>query len=176
MKAKNIFLTLVCAAAIFSFTACGNAKDDATTPTTVSDNTAQDENVQIANPWVSCETLQEAEKNTGYSFEIPQNISRYARTYIQTLDKEITEVRYQNKEKVDDCIIIRKGVGTDDISGDYNEYKETDKTTVDKNEVVLKGNDGKIMLATWTSNGFAYSVCTPGMSKADTVKIIEQIK
>ena len=39
-----------------------------------------------------------------------------------------------------------------------------------------QGNDGKVMLATWTDAGYTYSVSTPEISAGEMETIIRQIK
>ena len=39
-----------------------------------------------------------------------------------------------------------------------------------------QGNDGKVMLATWTDAGYTYSVSTPGLSESEMENIIHQIE
>ena len=48
--------------------------------------------------------------------------------------------------------------GSDDISGDYNTYRQKKQITVNGASVTLKGNNGKINVATWSSNGYSYSI------------------
>lgn len=180
MKAKAIILTVACAAAVFSLTACNTPKKTTdTTPISTSDianNTSNEDNVQIANPWTACDTLADAEKIAGFNLEIPTSVDRYDIENIQAISKEIIEINYQHKEKTDEYITIRKGIGSEDISGDYNEYEETKDVAVGTYEVTLKSNSGKVMLAVWTSGDYSYSVYTSGMSEDEIIKIAEQMK
>ena len=59
----------------------------------------------------------------------------------------------------------RKGLGGDDISGDYNTYDVTEEQTIDGHTVLCKGNDGLIYTATWTDGTYSYAVmCDAGMN------------
>ena len=55
-------------------------------------------------------------------------------------------------------VLFRKAVGSEDISGDYNEYASVTEQDVNGRTVTLKG-DGKLTyLAIWTDGEFSYSV------------------
>ena len=62
------------------------------------------------------------------------------------------------QKKTHEGLRIRKAVGTDDISGDYNEYKEENVVKVGELEVTEKGNDGNISVASWTDGTYSYSI------------------
>lgn len=69
--------------------------------------------------------------------------------------------------------VCRKSEGTDDNSGQYTEYAETQKMTVDDRSVTLKGADGIYELAWWTDGEYAYSVwLSDGVSQAEWEDLI----
>lgn len=178
MKTQKLILSLVCAATIFSFTACTspNKTNTITNTSTASTSTeipASDNNVQIPNPWVDCSSLEDAAKLAGFSLQVPEQIDNYPDILIQSIEKEIIQVIYQNDTS---SIMIRKGVGMDDISGDYNEYNESSTETINEHQVTEKGNDGKVYLAIWSDSDYAYSISTPGMTSDEVAAIIAQIK
>ena len=51
----------------------------------------------------------------------------------------------------DNRLFVRKEAGDMDISGDYNIYAEESTVTVGAYSVTLKGNDGMVSTAIWTS-------------------------
>ena len=165
-------LVLMCATTMTSMAACG-AKEPVTpevTKAVTETKTAEEqetvsETVGMPNPWTDCKNLNEAEKIDGYT-----------RTMIQTLDKEVIQVFYEKDDQSDSTILIRKGIGSDDISGDYNTYNEKTQLDINKNQIMEQGNDGKVMLATWTDAGYTYSVSTPGLSESEMENIIQQIE
>ena len=53
---------------------------------------------------------------------------------------------------------IRKAKGTDDISGDYNEYKDVEIVKVRDIEVTEKGSDGDIAVVTWNDGTYSYAI------------------
>ena len=52
----------------------------------------------------------------------------------------------------------RKARGTEDISGDYNEYQNEKHLTVNNWDILLKGNSEKYTLAVWTDGTYAYAL------------------
>ena len=180
---KKLMLVLMCAATMTSTIACG-AKEPVTTEVTkavTETKTAEEqemvgETVGTPNPWTDCKNLNEAENNTGFSITVPENIDGYTRTMIQTLDQEVIQVFYEKDDQSDNMILIRKGTGADNISGDYNKYNEKTHLNINNCDVTEQGNDGKVMLATWTNAGYTYSVSTPEISAEEMENIIQQIK
>jgi len=92
-------------------------------------STTQSQDYGVPNPFEIVDTLDEAAKIAGFSLEAPTEGLR-----------------------------IRKANGTDDISGDYNEYKEVNVVKVGELEVTEKGNDGNISIASWTDGTYSYSI------------------
>ena len=121
------------------------------------------ENIQIPNPWQECTSLEEAGKLAGFSFTAPESVDGYTERYIAAIENEIAQVIFSNGD--DSELYFRKGVGGDDISGDYNTYDVTEEQTIDGHTVLCKGNDGLIYTATWTDGTYSYAVmCNAGMS------------
>lgn len=52
----------------------------------------------------------------------------------------------------------RKAKGTEDISGDWNEYSNERHLTVNNLDILLKGNSEKYTLASWTDGTYAYAL------------------
>ena len=158
-------LVLMCATTMTSMAACG-AKEPVTpevTKAVTETKTAEEqetvsETVGMPNPWTDCKNLNEAEDNVGFSI------------------KEVIQVFYEKDDQSDSTILIRKGIGSDDISGDYNTYNEKTQLNINKNQIMEQGNDGKVMLATWTDAGYTYSVSTLGLSESEMENIIQQIE
>ena len=183
IKMRKLMLVLMCATTMTSMAACG-AKEPVTpevTKAVTETKTAEEqetvsETVGMPNPWTDCKNLNEAEDNVGFSITVPEKIDGYTRTMIQTLDKEVIQVFYEKDDQSDSTILIRKGIGSDDISGDYNTYNEKTQLDINKHQIMEQGNDGKVMLATWTDAGYTYSVSTPGLSESEMENIIQQIE
>lgn len=119
-------------------------------------STAASDTTQIPNPWTECSTLADAAALTGYDFTVPDSVDGYTDTSITVLtDEQLTEVQYTTGS---DRLCLRKAPGSDDISGDYNQYAESNAVDVDGRSVTLQGNDGQVQLATWLDGDYTYSI------------------
>ena len=134
----------------FSGTACTAQSGSGTAA-----DAASSENVQIPNPWVDCKTIEEAQTLAGFDFQLPETPDGYTIDNISVIKDEIIQVIYTKGEQE---LCIRKGVGTEDISGDYNVYDTTVTKELIANNATLKGNDGKFRLAIWNDGEYAYAV------------------
>lgn len=123
------------------------------------------ENIQIPDPWQECTSLEEAGKLAGFSFTVPETVDGYTERYIAAIEGDIAQVIFSNGDEDDSTLYFRKGLGGNDISGDYNTYDVTEEQTIDGHTVLCKGNDGLIYTATWTDGEYSYAVmCDAGMS------------
>lgn len=129
------------------------------------DEESAGENTQIPNPWQEYKTVSEAAKAAGVSFSAPDELAGYKASYIQAMSG-IVEVRYSDGSNE---ITVRKGNGTDDISGDYNVYKNVSEKEIGGVTVTLKGNNGGINSASWTDGTNSYSVYSENELPADLV-------
>lgn len=145
---------LACSALLaVSLAACSQpAASDASSTSSV----ATSDSAQIPNPWTDCTTLADAAALTGYDFTVPDSVDGYPDVTIAVLESEqLTEVQYSSGS---DRLCLRKAPGSDDISGDYNQYAESSTIDVDGRGVTLQGNDGQVQLATWQDGGYTYSI------------------
>ena len=72
---------------------------------------------------------------------------------------------------------MRKGVGGDDISGDYNVYAEQTKLTSGDAAVTMKGADGLVQLAIWQADGYTYAVSVENGLTADAMaELVAQVR
>lgn len=69
--------------------------------------------------------------------------------------QELAEIVYSGEGQ---NAIYRKGIGTEDVSGDYNIYESETKISMGDVTVTLKGNSGTYTLAIWTDGDYAYSI------------------
>ena len=170
---KILLMLLLCMAII----ACGKkeeAKQDAAEAT----NPTQEQDYGVPNPYEIVDTLDEAAKIAGFSLEAPTEYADYNSLVIQAIADDMIEVIYFDAEKTHEGLRIRKAVGTDDISGDYNEYKEENIVKVGNLEVTEKGNDGNISVANWTDGTYSYSINVDEalLNANDIAKLVETIK
>lgn len=133
------------------------------------------EETQIPNPFVSCKTMEDAAELAGFSMDLPADLPSWgAPAEIRAVESGMIEVTYQ---KDGQQLTVRKGVGTEDISGDYNTYPEAGTEELHGTTVAWKGDDGKIMVATWSSDGYTYAVqAETGLAADDLFPMIAAIK
>ena len=119
-------------------------------------SSATSDTAQIPNPWTGCTTLADAAALTGYDFTVPDSVDGYPDVTIAVLESEqLTEVQYSSGNA---RLCLRKAPGSDDISGDFNQYAESNAVDVDGRSVTLQGNDGQVQLATWLDGDYTYSI------------------
>lgn len=132
------------------------------------------ESVQIPTPWIACTSLEEAGKLAGFSFTAPDALEGYPEKQIAAIENKIAEVIFNDEDGAEIC--FRKGVGTDDISGNYNDYAVTETQTVDGKTLTCKGNDGLVSNATWTDGTYAYSIMsTVGMTAEQLSAFVQSL-
>ena len=73
------------------------------------------------------------------------------------MDNKMTQIIYT---KADKNLLIRKQAGSDDISGDYSQYTETNTAALGSLQVTMKGEDGMVSVAVWTDGGYTFAVDT----------------
>ena len=154
MKYLLVFVLLI------SLVSCSSTKPSESVNTTT-----------LANPFVDCISLIEAERLAGFSISIPNNISERITNYrvLNTTDKMIELL-------CGDEIVIRKANTTGDISGLYYDFNDNQEIIINSNKVQLRGNDGIYYSAIWASNGFSYSISIKsGESKENFESLIVHI-
>ncbi|MDO4519480.1 MAG: hypothetical protein Q4B47_04190 [Eubacteriales bacterium] len=160
-----------------------SAKETAETIAEENEAKSSDENdntVQIPNPFVEVTSLEEAKEIAGFSMDAPDTIDGYNDKNISVLniDDKMIQVTYSKDEKE---LLIRKGtIGTDgvtDISGDYTEYSEKSELEVNGTKAAVRGNSGKVYVATWSDEKFNYSIgSTEGLTQEKVTELLTQIK
>ena len=130
---KKLLALTLCAITIFSMTACGNTSE------------STEDLVEIPNPFIDCDSLEDAIKIAGFEIRVPDSIDGYSNRFIQAIDQYMIQVFYYTSSEISDDtgnttfsenteitenaaytedsrdqILLRKAIGTDDISGDYN--------------------------------------------------------
>lgn len=90
-----------------------------------------------------------------------------AETGVLQAKKGIAEVGYGSKNEK---ITFRKGSGTDDISGDYNEYTKTADVKINGQTVTLRGHKSKVYSAIWCGGTDSFSFYVKQGVSAKTAK------
>lgn len=168
MKVSNILITLACVAAI-SLTGGMFPTSDGNAPELYAQ-------AGMPNPWTDQQTMEDAQQAVGFSFQTPKTIGVMKPVCIQTLESDIIQVFYQQTADSEEHVLLRKGFGSQDISGDYNAYSQSTVEFIGGSQVTLQGDDGMMMLATWVSGRFSYSVSTPGMTAEEIEAVIAEMK
>lgn len=136
------------------------------------DDDIWEEGVGISSETVECETIEELSKMVGFSIkelsDLPFQLEEEEYT---CYSEKLAEIRYiGGKQSVDYRISKEKG----DNSGDYTEYEETEKTTIEKCSVTIKGDGRKYRLAFWQKGEYSYSLLfEKGVSRKDLLKVVK---
>lgn len=181
MDKKNLVMFAAVVMMTASVSACGNEKrevKETAVVETVKDSQAVPENAQIANPWSEVKTMEEAKDMAGFDLKLPKIPAEYEKKVIQVLNSADTptiEAIFWNS--ADKEIRIRKAPGTEDISGDYTVYTQEQKLQAKDCEMTLKGEEDKVFLATWTEDGYTYSMYVEdGISADEMTEMAEQVR
>ena len=142
-----------------------------TPATTQTEPATTEESVQIPNPFIPCATLQAAADIAGFSLDAPDAYGAYDRTTIQAIEGEMIEVIYEDASETEG-LRIRKGVGTDPISGDYNRYDSEETQTIAGVSVSVRKNGDLIFVAEWTDGGYAHSITSENGLTADELETL----
>jgi len=170
---KILLMSLLCLAIV----ACGK-KEENKEETAEVVNTTQEQNYGIPNPYEIVDTLDEASKIAGFDLSVPATYGEYKNQVINAIEDDMIEVVYFEKESENEGLRIRKAKGTDDISGDYNEYKNVETVKVGDYDVTEKSDGGNILVATWTDGTYSYAINTDRaeLNKEDIANLISSIK
>ena len=174
---KKLLIFTITAAMLLSLTACAqSAKPDVSLDTPAQEQTVSG-STQIPNPWESYDTANAA----GFTLTAPEAISgSSAKTYqvMNSGDGEVIfAILFETGADGERAAYIRKAPGADDISGDYNDYAETETLDVNSRSVTVKGNDGLVNLALWTDGGYSYALnVSEGLSRSDIAALVAEIQ
>ena len=169
---KILLMSLLCLAII----ACGK-KEETKQETTETTNVTQEQDYGVPNPYEIVDTLDEASKIAGFTLSVPVSYEDYKKQVIQAIEDDMIEVIYFN-DTDSEGLRIRKAKGTDDISGDYNEYKDVEIVKVGDFEITEKGSEGSISVATWNDGTYSYAidVAEASLTKDTIANLVSNIK
>ena len=134
--------------------------------------------VTDVNPYQVVAELTEAEAMTGFEMEIPDTEEPYSKIVITVIDGNMIEVAYNTADDTGMEYYIRKAEGVEDVSGDYNEYAQTEIEKVGDINVTLKGDDNSWSVATWSSYGYTYAIGCQNhpMAKEQILALVQKTK
>ena len=180
---KKMFVITMCAAMLCA--AAGDPESVCGTvsaPVLVRQTTAEDsplvispnsEQEGMANPFIDCTTLEEAESIAGFSMNAPKKIKGYGKQDISAIKNSLIQIIYGSGRK---ALYIRKSPGDSDISGDYNRYEEQKSVKIKGLQITLRGAKGRVNTAVWTNGDYSYSVFTQSaISSKRMKKIIKDV-
>lgn len=170
---KKLIALVLTALMLTSLAACGQK-------TTDNGNTSENMGtVQISNPWVDCATLDEAAKLAGFDIAVPGKFDGYPNKVIQAIEESMIQVMYFDGDpsaEDSSMVMVRKGTGDEDISGDYNEYPEKETVSIHGVDVQLRGENGLVYSAIWTWNGYSFAInADKGLSRNALANAIEEM-
>ena len=182
---KKVLAIVLCLVLALTLVACSSnetEKTDDTADTTVdgttdTTDTTDTDDTTIANPFTDYATLDEAAAQAGFTFEVPETVAESAGCLYRVSTDGLFEVVYTDATDAE-VARVRKAAGTEDISGDNNEYAHTEEITVGELTVTVKGADeGNATLATWVNGDYTYSMSVAtGMACADLAAYAELVK
>lgn len=140
--------------------------------------------LDMANPWKNAASEEEAAQGAGLSSfvlpEAPEFLSEGFEGPTFRYMSGLAEAIYVDGEN---RMTIRKGVGDEDVSGDYSEYLFSWEVDLQGLEVYCAGERDEVKLARWAYDGNAYSLSynpglneLPGLSESDVMSLISQIR
>lgn len=149
-----------------------SVKDNVITIKTDNDNN-EEEIVGMPNPFVEYKTVDEAQKVLPFGAVVPSNVKGYELENVSVMSNEMLQLIYKNGDKE---LKYRMKKGSDDISGDYNEYKDIKTVKVGDVEVKVRKSE-ETMSTIWTNGDLTFSLYSNGnLTEKDITDIISSIK
>ena len=129
---------------------------------------------EVSNPFVEVSNIKEVESLVGFTITVPDKVLDYKDKRISVIENEMIDITYTKKKSK---LTIRKGIGTVDISGDYNNYSDIKENTIGGVTVTTRGNDNLIFNATWNNDNYTYAIVSnTGIDSGDIVNLVKEIK
>ncbi len=179
---KKLLIFTVTAAMLLSLAACAQSAKPAAEPEkpaqTEQAETTDTKNVQIPNPWTDYDSKDDAVQAAGFDLTVPDEISGCSEKSYRVLSAAgdvMFESIYASGE--DETARIRKAPGADDVSGDYNEYAETETVDAGGVSVTMKGENGLVKLAIWTNGDYSYALSVENaIGQSDMAALVANVQ
>lgn len=126
---------------------------------------------QLPNPFVDCQTLEQAQAVAGFYLSLPQKTGELQPVALRAVEDEMIEVVYQAGT---DTICVRKALGSGDISGDYNCYPDYDTLEISGLEIATRGVGETVYVALWTSGDYTYAITAAHGMSCETLHHVVQ--
>ena len=119
--------------------------------------------------------IEAAQAGAGFKFQLPFLLQCFAQPQISYIKNSLIQVLYVDPHEKH--LLVRKGHGTDDNSGDYTDYPIVKKISVNKMTVTLKGSSEGYFNASWNTGAFAYAILsTEALPEDELVKLIQMLQ
>jgi len=77
----------------------------------------------------------------------------------------------------DNTLVFRMSAGSEDNSGNYNDYSEVKNCSAGDYTVTIKGDNSQYYLAVWEYGGYSYSINIPnGVSEEEILKLVLSVQ
>ena len=127
--------------------------------------------VQVANPFATCDTLEEVEEIAGFAITLPDEGPAWEHeiVYRATVAGDMLEIIYASE---DDEIRIRKApVSRENISGIYDAFSVSEEVSTENFTVTLKGDGEVVNLALWSVDDYNYFIhARKGLAKEEMLQ------
>lgn len=190
---KRTIIFALSAALALSLTACGAVPKESAggeEPAVIGGDSATwgpdlngEEDVQLPNPFTEYDSLEEAAEAAGFSMTVPETVDGCSERVFRVLgaggEDAMLEVICRDGEAGEREVRIRKAPGAEDISGDYNQYAQSETVDVGGLEVTMRGDNGLVRLAAWTADGCTYSLAVyggDGISSGDMAALAAEVR
>lgn len=149
------------------FAGCGQKPDD-----------NPNEDVEIPNPFTSYETLDDAKKDFGADFLVPEALpdgfSQSSISIAKSQDSTFAQIIYSSGEGK---ITYRVGEGSQELNGDFNQYDNQQTILVGDLSIETNGNGDTISNASWENDGYSYWIsASPALTLPEFTSLVESIK
>lgn len=133
-----------------------------------------DPGIAVTNPFKEFTSIDELKGALSFDLKTPKGIpADYEITGISLISGQTVQIRYSNGN---DEMTYRVAPGSEDISGDYNEYDFIQIINISGMDITLKGRNDRVYLTTWSDDTFSYSLATSkGMSESLLIEIVSSI-
>lgn len=120
------------------------------------------------------ESINDLKKAIDFNVKIPYNVSKYSPVQYAIMFGSTVEIEYSDGIN---NFFFRTGKGSDDISGDYNQYDVVEKFSVIGFNITAKGRNNGFNNAIWNNDGMTYSITSEnGLTKAEIENIVKGLK
>lgn len=180
---KKMIVLMLCAVLLLAAVACGANKPAKAEPAQAGQQAEPSaavgddgESVQIPDPFTEYDSLEACAADAGFDLTVPESIDNSAACTFRAIQGEMAEIIYLDASGEEICR-IRKAAGSDDISGDYNQYAESSMVTIDEVIVRCRGENELVKVANWTVGEYAFSLTAEaGMNAQAVAEIVKGIK